>query len=382
MAKQVTIQTEKMETLLQSQANTTAGLILALAWQAGLNRQEIQMLQWQQVHLSQWQLVLDRRTISLSPELVARLSQQEKATGTVICGNRGGLQPQSISRIAHGALLEGGLEGVRLCDLRHDYICKQLGHRSWGSLSREMDMLEGDLRKAYHKILPTPPPKVGASLVEASAIAKLVKTPSLGALAVGLAFYQGLRPKALLQLRWQSIPEVAELAPLVNSLCPKDTGALVFDMSGVTLSQMAGMTLCSQGLEGVTLRTLALQYHRQQPLKTVELCLKTQPSLTCRQTQALLHCDKSQAYRLLQSWHQAGVLVQVHGHYYSAKQVPAVETHVPLVTSLLQRKGTIYVADVQQLLHLHTKQCQQLLSDMVKDGHLIRFGPRYQLPPT
>ena len=46
------------------------------------------------------------------------------------------MQPESISRLARKALDRGGLTAVRLIDLRHDWIIRQLADQDWPTVAR------------------------------------------------------------------------------------------------------------------------------------------------------------------------------------------------------------------------------------------------------
>lgn len=328
--------------------------------------------------MTQWQITLDGRTVSFSSDLALRLSQCDQQTGSVVQGRQGALQPQSISRLARTALTQAGID-ARLCDLRHDYILTQLRHRSWAEMARELNMAEGDLRKTYSKLVTVPPPQQPAILPTEANLTALLQAPSLGALAVALAFYHGLTSQQLRALTWQDLPPLPQLD--IQPLLPANPEQRIFPSCSSALSQLAGQTLCQHGLLGVTLQNLAGQHHRREPLATILSYLDRHQSITCGQGQLLLNRNKNDTYRLLQGCVKDGALVQVGGAYYSAQQVPPLQDHAPLVLSLVHRRGAVYAEDVEQLLHLHTKSCQRLLQAMVTDGQLVRFGTRYQLSP-
>lgn len=375
-----------MEAIVAQEGLSRNGILLRLAWQAGLSRQELQGITWEQVDLMQGWLQLPGRRIALCGDLFVALGQWQgccDATPWVLPGREGALPLTSISRLAQQTLQRHGLEGVRLADLRHDYIIAQLHHRSWGAMGRELAMDEGALRKAYGAYVTPPREK---NLPSANALAHLLATsPShLGTLAVGLAWHMGWAPKTLLALTWQqlSVKTVpSDLAPLVQQLRPSHGGGLVFgDIAPTTLSRLARQTLVPYGLEGVTLQTLSKYRKTQGQRQRVEGYLQTQISLTAQEGQSLLGLDKSATYRLMQGWVAEGVLVQVGTHYYHGAIVPPVADHIPLVLAQVQRKRVLYVSDVVALLHIRPKQCQQLLQSLVKDGHFLGTGSRYELP--
>ena len=102
--------------VLEQHTNDAAGAILRLAWMAGLMRDEIQHLTW---------LEALRRERNGSSERVV-LSDRDQQP----------LAAQSISRLARAALDAGDLKAVRLIDLRHDYVLRQLERHDWQYVSR------------------------------------------------------------------------------------------------------------------------------------------------------------------------------------------------------------------------------------------------------
>lgn len=377
---------QAMEEIVVQEGISRNGILLRLAWQAGLSRQELQSLRWQQVDLVQGWLQLPQRRIALGGDLFVALGQWQRCCGEspwVAPGREGALPLTSISRLAQQTLQRYGLEGVRLADLRHGYIIAQLHHRSWGAMGQELAMDEEALRKAYGGYVTPPREK---TVPNPKALAQLLATgPSnLGTLAVGLAWQMGWAPKALQTLTWQQLTDQTvppDLAPLVQALAPKRGTGLVFDgISPAGLSRLARQTLVPYGLEGVTLQSLAKYHQTQGQRHSVETYLRRQRSMTAQEGQALLGLDKSATYRLLQGWVAQGVLVQVGIQYYHGAMVPPVADHEALVLAQIQRKRVLYVGDVVNLLHIRPNQCQQLLQTLAKRGQLLGTGSRYELP--
>ena len=82
------------------------GVVLRLAWQAGLTREEISALTWNQVSFLDNRLELPDRMVPLEPDLRAELWRLYEAQGDlsprVVLSSRGKtpLAPESISRLA------------------------------------------------------------------------------------------------------------------------------------------------------------------------------------------------------------------------------------------------------------------------------------------
>lgn len=131
-----------MNALLARCGPTAPGVILRLAWQAGLARREIQALTWGQVDLMEWKIALPGRTVPLPMELALFLAPLEgPAEAAVVPSQRTGgpMEAQTISHLAKAALTEGGLPGVRLTDLRTDCARRMLADgQDWQAVSREI----------------------------------------------------------------------------------------------------------------------------------------------------------------------------------------------------------------------------------------------------
>lgn len=117
-------------------------IVLRLAWQAGLSRDEISALTWEQVSFLDNRLELPDRMVPLDPDLRTALwrlyESNHELSPRVVLSSRGKspLAPESISRLARQALDREGQTQVRLMDLRHDWILRQLGDKDWAEVSR------------------------------------------------------------------------------------------------------------------------------------------------------------------------------------------------------------------------------------------------------
>lgn len=127
--------------LIKYQCSATA-VIICLAWQAGLLRDEIANLCWDQVDLSASEICLSDRVIPMAQSLQQFLtdlySSDTSSYGTVLLSDRGNhpMKPPSISRLVRQAMDEVGQSDIRLIYLHHDYIINQLETRDWQEVSR------------------------------------------------------------------------------------------------------------------------------------------------------------------------------------------------------------------------------------------------------
>ena len=126
-----------LEHILQRENASATGVVLRLAWQAGLTRDEISNLTWSGVNLITNELYLPDRTVPLAPDTAACLSEWQTLVGeygpyVVVSEQRKArLAPQSISRLARTALDAEGQAKVRLLDLRYDFVLRALEAHDW-----------------------------------------------------------------------------------------------------------------------------------------------------------------------------------------------------------------------------------------------------------
>ena len=73
MKTAVRVDETTMNAVLNRAGTSAAGVILRLAWQAGLTREEIRTLTWSQVDLMEWKILLPGRTVPLSVEMATFL---------------------------------------------------------------------------------------------------------------------------------------------------------------------------------------------------------------------------------------------------------------------------------------------------------------------
>ena len=128
--------------LLEREQTGPEAVVLRLAWLEGLTREEIANLTWSQVSFLDGRLELPDRAVPLDPELRTMLWRLQEAHGgaspyvVLSARSRTPLRPESISRLARQALDRGGLAGVRLLDLRYDWILRQLETLDWPEAAR------------------------------------------------------------------------------------------------------------------------------------------------------------------------------------------------------------------------------------------------------
>ena len=110
----------ELEKLLAAEPCSGAGVILRLAWRAGLMRDEIHALQWEQVDFERALLRLPGRDVPMDEDLTRCLRQWQTLCGQyssyVIVSEhkRTHMLPESISRLARSALDRAGLTCITI----------------------------------------------------------------------------------------------------------------------------------------------------------------------------------------------------------------------------------------------------------------------------
>ena len=128
--------------ILERHPYDAAGMIFRLAWLAGLMRNEIVSLRWGAVNFLNQEIELPDRSVPLCPELeqyLSRISERmDWGSDYVLLSDRlhKPMQPQPVSRIVRQELDAEGQTAVRLIDLRHDFIIRQLLQHDWQYVSR------------------------------------------------------------------------------------------------------------------------------------------------------------------------------------------------------------------------------------------------------
>ena len=113
-----------MRRILEAEPASPEGVVLRLAWQQGLSRDEISDLTWEQVSFLDDRLELPDRMIPLEAEVRSclwRLFQAHSEVSPYVVlssRDRTPLRPESISRLARQALDREGQTSVRLMDRR------------------------------------------------------------------------------------------------------------------------------------------------------------------------------------------------------------------------------------------------------------------------
>ena len=410
--------TAAMERLLGSHASDAAGVAVRLAWQAGLLRDEITNLTWDQVDFERNQLQLPARTIPITQMLADYLRSVYRKwtflTGNstnncVICSDRyhKQMQPQAISRIARRVLDEVGQTNVRLVDLRHDYIIRQLEQHDWSYVARITGMEIRSLQLHFAQYLPNgragPKHSEKSGDIDEFKLWKILQaekdTPA--GLVLWLTWSMGLTAKNIVSLTWDQVDLEKNLIHLPEGEVPltaaakrilakrlqkrtEDLHVLLsaeskkpMDVSRV--SRITRTALIRGGMENWTLRDLWTRYEKSNWEQKITEAIRRSGPITRSHIMELYGQTKSAAYQRLRAMLDKGLLVRVGYKYYLPDSVVPPERQQEALYEYLKKEGFACRKDITTALQIETEQCSALLKHEVDSGNLIKVGQKYYL---
>lgn len=390
------------------------GIILRLAWQAGLARDEISALTWEQVSFLDDRLELPDRHVPLEPELrgiLLRLyeANQEVSPRVVLSSRKKTpLAPESISRLARQALDREGQTCVRLMDLRHDWIIRQLADKDWPTVSRISGIEIPTLQTRFGAYVPKKRPSdlENTKQVDEFKLWRVLQAEqkSPAGLALWLTWQLGLQAQEIVALTWSQVDFDRDAivlpdreVPLTNAirrilegtrrrrLPGEDPHVLLTEHSRKPvdlprLSRLTRAALIRGGMEQILLRNLRKDESREDEDARVLEAARTE-ALSRGDVMRLLGISKTAAYGRLHRLTEQKRLVRIGGKYYLPGTVVPPEEQLDTIRAYLERAGFAYRQDIAELLHIQRKQCALLLRRLVDAGELTQAGQKYFLPP-
>lgn len=404
-----------MHRILRENSTNAAGTILRLAWQAGLLREEIQKLTWEQVDFLDQRIVLPDRSVPVSEELAQWLRElrggRDLGQENVVLSDRDKkpLTPQSISRLARTALDKEGQTGVRLIDLRHDFVLRQLEEHDWQYVSRITGVEAVGLNVHFGEYLEEK--RVSTRIrrkeplqIDEFALWKLLRAEgsSPAGATLWLTWQAGLQLEEIVTLRWEQVDwEKAELR-LERRNAPLSAGALAMlrelrrdgDGTGFVLtsprsrqpydrtrlSKLVRGALVRAGMDDVTLRDLRLDCGLRTGGEGQILALvRRQRAVTRNGVMELLGVSRTTAYNRLKQMVKRGKLTQVGARYYLPETVVPPERQGEVILEYIEKEGFAYRQDVARILGIEAAQCRPILQKLVAAGQLRQERQKYVL---
>ncbi len=397
-----------MERVL-AECSPPEGLILRLAWRQGLTREEICTLRWEQVDLEGKVLNLPGRSVPLEAETAEFLRARREAGGRsafVVSTDRfpGGMQPESVSRAARRALDRGGLQAVRLIDLRHDWILRQLQTMDWAAVSYLSGVEIPALQARFSAwVTEKPPAEKEHSPIDEFRLWKILQAEreSPAGLALWLTWQLGLQAGEIVDLTWEQVDWEADTLRLPGRRVPlthgvrrllretwerREAGAdphvLLSERSRKPLdlprlSRLTRSALIRGGMEGVRLVDVKRDGQREEGDSALESLAREREAITRRDVMERLGLSRTAAYARLRRMTEQGKLVRVGGKYYLPGTVIPPGEQSAAVADYLAEWGFAYRQDIAALLGVQPGQCGVILRRMVEEGEVRRQGQRY-----
>ena len=412
------VRQQAMERLLRQHWHDTAGLILRLVWREGLTRVEIAALTWERVDFDALLLRLPDREVPLEEEVAEFLRQWERDCGrygpwVAVSSRRGQrISPASMSVITRRALDSAGQEGVRLQDLRHDFVRRQFQEHGWARALRVSGLSVTTYRNELAKTLgpgteaaPEPPREddVGESYKFWKILQTERGTPE--GIALWLTYHLGLRLDEIAALTWEQVDFGANLLRLPDREAPLTVGTRRVleeelarrgpgDDPHVLLSPRSRAPLPAERLSTLLRGTLlrggiedrtAADFRRDpfaEERKRLLACASERGSISRSEAAELLGLSPSQTYARLRELDDEGALVLLKGRYYPAGSVVPPKERREAVLRYVGEHSPATRQEVGELLRVGNRTTARLLNDMVEAGDLeLQLpGRRYAIP--
>lgn len=402
-----------VDRILTQNQGTAAELILRLAWDAGLSRDEICSLKWENVDFLRRQLVLPNRSIPIDEALLSCLELNQELhrndSNYVVISDRlhKPMMPESVSRIARLAMnAEPVLLDMRLTDLRHGFIHRQLQHSDWRYVARISGI---SVRTMQTLFLPDALDRVNPSPAESTVYdeqriqyaIETAESPVI-ALALRLIWDLGLQAQQCISLTWEQIrwdhqaialseqeipipPKVLQqLQTLYEHRASGNPHILLtsksqaqYSLSG--LSKEIRTVLIRAGVDA-TLQDLLRDRWKDSREEQILQLAREKKQLTRQDLIRTFHLTTAQANLRLRRLTESGKLVRIGTTYYLAGAVVPPSQQYQVVQDHLQASGVAYRKGLAELLGIGVRQCGWILHKWVREGKLAIRGQLYTLP--
>lgn len=403
--------------LLEREQVGPEALVLRLAWLEGLTREEIAALTWDQVSFMDDRLELPDRMVPLEKEVrsflwklrEAREAREEPGDPHVLLSarERKPMRLESVSRIARLALDRSGLEGVRLLDLRYDWIIRCLDRMDWPEAARISGVEVATLQVRFSASAPArKAPKPPPAQVDEFKLWKVLQAEreTAAGLAMWLGWQLGLQAQEMIALTWEQVDFQESVLHLPDRDVPmtsavrrileeehdrrspeEDPHVLLTEQSRrpldlPRLSRLTRAALIRGGLERASLRDLRRDDSRDEEEERILQRTVERGFISRGDVSELLGLSKTATYARLRRLTERGKLVRVGSKYYIPGTVVPPEKHREAILEYLAEAGFAYRQDIVDLLHIQPKQCTLVLHRMVEEGTLVQLGQKYYLP--
>ena len=401
-----------MARLLEKHGGDTAGLVLRLVWWAGLRREEICALTWEQVDLEASLLRLPDREVPIEGELAGflRRREAERRAGQDYVALSRGRKPFKVSGVftaARNAMNEEGLQDLRVYDLRHDYVRRQFARRPWHealrvtglSVSTYRDGMAGRMARAPGPGETTERNDEKNAADEGFALWRVLQTErdTPAGVALWLSNQLGLNLKEIADLTWDQVDldaevlrlpgrEIALTAGTRRVLAEARSRRRAEDDPHVVLSARSRRPLDNARLAAL-LRDALIRggLGERRPMdfrksaaeddlpRLMELA-RERGSITRAEAAERLGLSMGRAYERLRRLEGEGKLVLLKNRWYLPENaVPRAGREAAILRYIAER-GPATSREIGDFVGLGRDAAAKRLSPMVKAGDLYRQG--------
>ncbi|WP_298021586.1 tyrosine-type recombinase/integrase [uncultured Dysosmobacter sp.] len=403
-----------MRRLLTENPDNTIGIILRLAWLQGMAREEICNLTWADISMEKNLILLGDRSIPLAEEtrecILRRIRRYGRLSPYVVISEKyqDQMAPGSVSRVVRKALDKEGLRTVRLLDLRHDYIIRQMATHSWAYVIRVSGLSVGTFQATYAKL----------NIHKRMKTEKLTKEngeydmwkilqenrSSMEGIALWLRWQMDLQLTELAELTWDQVDFQANVLRLKNRTLPlavavrdilekeqarrgpKDDPHVLLTpntrrpVDVARLSKAMRTVLICGNIETVSIRNLHGTMQKDLDKERIMQLARAKGSLVRGEVMETLQISSSMAHDRLRELVEAGKLVKVLSTYYLPGTTVPEERQEAVIVQYLRENKTGYLVEFAKLLGLKERQCGRILKKLALDGKVVKKGAAYTLP--
>lgn len=408
---------EAMELLLSQHLHDTAGVLLRLAWLAGLYRSEIWELKWQDVDFEQKSLHLSNRNVPMEPRLEECLRERRKlfegsceyvATSDHMKKH---MAPPAISRAVRDALDSVGQADVRLLDLRKDYVRRQFEEHEWSYAMRVTGISLATFRAEFQprqttaRISSAEKPLDAEDLQSRVHAMLIAEQRSAEGIALQLLLNTDLALRELSTLTWNNFDPLQQVIriggdekPLpmevVQLLLDERNSRNSSDDPHIILSPKARKYIPFDRLS-VMLRNVLIRNGIDVPISHLKKLLlgitnedvfnyiSQQGVVTSATISEYFHLTRTQAYSYLHELVSEGKIFYLDQAFYSAEHYAeacaALDAQRSKILDYIAAHGSAKKIDVQRLLDVTWYIAQKRLDELVEQNRLLFDGKIYRL---
>lgn len=406
---------EAMHRILEKNKNTREGAIIRLAWLQGLSREEIHDLQWTNISFDDHEIVLPDRRVPMCEDMEQFLAMRkpiyEWASPYVVISyrTRNAVALPYISHMTRAALdEEESLRDVRLTDLRHDFIIRQLETKDWAYVARISGFTVTSFQTLYSPYIKVR--LMGQKELQGDDEYRIWQVlqkekDTMEGLALSMRWFMNLGIGEMVNLTWDQVDfqndclhlpdrDVALTSLVRKSLLTvsqqrkegedshvllKNTARTPMDVS--YLSKRVRTIMLRSGVDNIHFRDVCRESEKKSDKARLLELAKKKPGFSRSDALEALDITKHALYMRLRELLEEKKLVRVGMMYYLPGTVVMEEEQTAVVRAYLKEHSTATMADLRFLLRIERRQCGRTLKKMVESGEIIREGDLFRLPP-